>query len=99
MKAVMVLPALLLQRPHHKSKDREHIARLEDRLSRWHDGDIASLLHKCRTIQDHLGNGRSRRWNTCGESQTARSFQKLVAIGNVKATLRLVVEQTDSGCK
>ena len=58
MKAVMVLPALLLQRPHHKSKDREHIARLEDRLSRWHDGDIASLLHEGRTIQDRLGNGK-----------------------------------------
>ena len=98
MKAVMVLPALLLQRPHHKSKDREHIASLEDRLSTWQDSDIASLLHEGRTIQDCLGNSKSRRWNTCGESQTARSFQELDAIGNVKAVLRLVSEQTDSGC-
>lgn len=93
----MVLPARLLQKPHPKSKDKDHIARLEDRLSKWHDGDIASLLHEGRTIQDRLRNDKSRKWNTRGESQTARSFQKLVAVGNVKAALRLVSEQTDAG--
>ena len=88
MKAVMIMPALLLQSPHPKSKDKEHVARLDNRLTKWRDGDIVSLLHKGQTMQDRLRNDHC----------SARAFQKLVSVGNVKAALRLESEQTDSGC-
>ena len=88
MKAVMIMPALLLQRPHPKSKDKEQVARLEDRLTKWHEGDIISLLHEVRTIQDRLRNNRLQR-KPPDDHQGARALQKLVAVENVNAALRL----------
>ena len=81
LKAVMVLPALLLQKPL--------TVRLNDRFVRWQDGDIDSLLHEGRTIQSRLNTCQQRRHN---DAKVARSFEKLVAAGNVKAALRLVTE-------
>ena len=39
LKAAMVMPALLLQRPHVNSKSRDHLACLERRLPLWKDGN------------------------------------------------------------
>ena len=44
LKAAMVMPALLLQRPHRDSKSRDHVACLERRLPLWRNGNIKSLL-------------------------------------------------------
>ena len=44
LKAAMVVPSLLLQRPHSNSKSRDHINSLHRRLKLWHEGDIQSLL-------------------------------------------------------
>ena len=44
LKAAMVLPALLLQKPHAKSKAKEHSTHLEHRLNLWEKGDINSLV-------------------------------------------------------
>ena len=54
LKAAMVLPALVLQRPHPRSSAKDHTRCLEDGLSRWLKGSINSLLHKCRSIQGSL---------------------------------------------
>ena len=54
LKAAMVLPALLLQKPHIQSKSREHIKCLERRLHLWREGDIDALLAEGHTIQQHL---------------------------------------------
>lgn len=48
MKAVMVMPVWLFQKPHPKSKDKDHIPRLEDKLSKWHEGDVVSSSMKVR---------------------------------------------------
>ena len=48
LKAVTVIPALLLQRPHHE----DHSRLLEDRLVKWTKGDLESLLHEGQTIQN-----------------------------------------------
>ena len=54
MKAVMVLPALLLQTLHPRSKARDHGRLLEDRLLKWTRGDLESLLPEGQTIQSRL---------------------------------------------
>ena len=54
MKAVMVMPALLLQRPYPKSRAKDHSRVLEDRLLKWTKGDLESLLHEGQTIQSQL---------------------------------------------
>ena len=94
MKAVIVMPALL-QRPHPKSKAKDHSRVLEDRLLKWMNGDLESLLHEGQTIQSRLK--VNQRQHQDG-GQTARSFEKLVAMGNVKAAMRLITEHSDRGC-
>ena len=52
--AAMVLPTLLLQKPHSRSKSREHVRCLDRRLTLWKEGNIEALLHEGRTIQSHF---------------------------------------------
>ena len=54
LKSAMVLPALLLQKPHARSKSREHVKCLERRLLLWCEGDVDALLIEGQTIQQHL---------------------------------------------
>ena len=42
LKAAMILPALLLQKPHARSRTKEHTKHLERRLNLWKDGDLVS---------------------------------------------------------
>ena len=47
--AVMIMPALFLQKPHLSSKTRDHVACLQRRLISWQEGNIdnpeLSLIH------------------------------------------------------
>lgn len=49
---VMVMPALLLQRPHQSSKVKEHISCLERRLKAWSEVKIDLLLHDPESSSD-----------------------------------------------
>ena len=46
--AAMVMPALLLQKPHSKSKAKEHTTHLDRRLKQWMEGDIEGLQRRGR---------------------------------------------------
>ena len=94
LKCVMSMPALLLQKPHRSSKVKEHISCLERRLKLWVDGDIDSLLHEGRTIQNHLQNSPCSRKS---EVHLAQSFSKLMFEGKVKQALRLLAAQGKGG--
>ena len=52
LKAVMIMPSLLLQCPHCQSKHKESMGCLERRLSLWADGNILELLLEGQSIQD-----------------------------------------------
>ena len=54
LKAAMVMPILLLQKPHASSKAREHANCLHRRLQAWQEGDINSLIIEGCTIQHRL---------------------------------------------
>ena len=54
LKAVIVMPHLLLQKPHHSSKTKENISCLKRRMELWKDGDLACLLKEALTIQHRL---------------------------------------------
>ena len=95
MKAIMVLPALMLQRPYPKAKAKTCSETLGGRLKKWQDGDIDQLLHECHTIQSRL---RSSKNDNQGGGKMAQSFEKLVAVGNIKAALRLITEHDHGGC-
>ena len=54
LKAEMVMPALLLQKPHAMSKAREHVTCLQRRLEARERGDINSLVTEGRVEQHRL---------------------------------------------
>ena len=53
-KAIMVMPGLLLQKPSRKSKSKDHLTSLENRMKPWHAGEIMELLKETDTIQKDL---------------------------------------------
>ena len=85
--AVMVMPHLLLQKPHSRSKVKDHVKCLERRLSLWQRGDISALLLEGRTIQQKLTNTFSGDDHT---EKLAKSFSKHIRKGNVKSALRML---------
>ena len=54
LKAAIVLPILLLQKPSKKSKTKEHIQCLERRLTSWSNGELEELLKEGRAVQHRL---------------------------------------------
>ena len=88
--AVMSMPHLLLQKPHPKSKVKEHIRCLERRLVLWWEGNIEELLTEGRAIQQRL----KRKYRANYDSdELARSFSKFMRKGKVKSAIRLLAKQ------
>ena len=54
MKAAMIVPAFLLQKPHPLSKAKDHVLHLERCLQLWASRKLKELLHEGRTIQHQL---------------------------------------------
>ena len=92
LKAAMVMPSLLLRKPHASSKACEHADCLHRRLQAWQKGDVNNLVIEGRTIQARLKQN-SRNMSCVSEQQTARRFTKLMMQGKVKAALRLISEE------
>ena len=58
LKATFVFPILVLQKPHGRSKVRDHVNALDQRLKLWNDGLFEDLLKKGNTIQERFSRGR-----------------------------------------
>ena len=56
LKAVVVLPLLLLQNPSHRSKSKDQIRCIERRLILWKNGQLNDLLDEGCTLQKRLSN-------------------------------------------
>jgi hypothetical protein len=54
LKALVVLQVLLLQKPHSRSKSREHVEHLQRRLNLWKSGRFDELVREGRTLQHRL---------------------------------------------
>ena len=96
LKAAMTLPALVLQKPHAKSKVREHISCLKRRLSLWREGNITELLREGKAIQRPLKSHRPSK-DVNNDASKARKFSKLMMEGKVRAALRLLSTENQSG--
>ena len=83
----MIMPALLLQKPHASSKAREHATCLQRRLISWKEGDIDILILEGRTIQKHL-----RQVIGCrnDDHRITRIFTELMLEGKVRAAMRVL---------
>ncbi len=86
LKAAMVMPSLLLQKPALTSKAKDHTRHLERRLRAWKEGDFDGLVREARVIQQHLVDRGSR-----GNGDAlASTFSKLMLAGKTRAALRLL---------
>ena len=83
MKAVLVIPALLLQKPSKSSKSKDHHAALERRLKLWEEGKIEELLYEEHTIQERLKSPNSSMIIT----KISIKFRILMNKGNVNGAL------------
>lgn len=87
LKACSVMQCLLLQKPHSKSKTKEHTVCLVRRLNLWLQGKIDALISEGRCIQKHLVS------NTTAEIESekiARGFNRLMLQGKVRQAVRLI---------
>ena len=94
LKATLVLPSLLLQRPHPKLKDKENISCLERRLNEWSDGHLSILFDECKQIQSRLR--PSRPYDSDTSNRRATAFANLVFQGKIKNALRLLDSSSSS---
>ena len=58
LKSIMVMPALLLQKPSRTSKSKDHFLALSRRIELWEKGNINELLHEGVTIQTLLNSSK-----------------------------------------
>ena len=93
LKAAMVMPALLLQKPTFKSKSKEHSACLTRRMKLWLERDFDTLMKESRTIQNVL----SIKYKKYTLPQISKTFAKLMLQGKVNAALGLLDQQESSG--
>ena len=90
----MLIPLLLLQKPHPKSKAKDHVACLDRRLTEWDNGGIEDLVREGRSIQNHHAvNQRLTRFHNKLLGQT---FAKLMMAGRTASALRLLPESEKS---
>ncbi len=95
LKAAMVMPLLLLQKPHPTSKTKEHVCCLERRMRVWSSGNIEELVREGTTIQQHLPQGGLKERND--NQRVARTFTSLIMGGKVRAALCLVSDHGSAG--
>ena len=50
LRALLAMPALLLQNSNHRSKMKDNSLTLERHLKLWFDENVDSLFHEARTI-------------------------------------------------
>ena len=92
VKASMVLPTLVLQRPHPASRAKDHTQCLTRRMRAWRLGRIDELVREGRTIQKCLP---KRKPADQDEGQFQRTFSNLIFSGKISAAMRLLSEHGD----
>ena len=91
LKAVMIMPSLLLQKVSVKSTHAENKRHLERRLQLWKDAQIEELLMETSAIQRRLADNNKRNMNN---EEVARRFSKLMMQGKVNPAIRLLNEES-----
>ena len=93
LKATVIMPILLLQKPHRRSKTKDHITCLERRLQVWKEGNLNELTLEGRTIQSRL----SKFDKSMATQNLSCSFANLMFEGKTKAALDLLSHAEKGG--
>ena len=87
MKALMVLPTLLLQKTSRTSKYKDNVETLKRRLNQWKDGQIEKLLVEGKTIQERLFKDNVKNQSS---DRKATLFARFMENGKVNKALKLL---------
>ena len=93
IKAFMVLPSLMLQKPTSKSKAKEHSECLLRRLKQWKNRDLEQILKEVRLIQKRFKSNKK----TKSTEDISRIFGKLVMEGKISAALKFLDNESSCG--
>ena len=93
LKAVMIMPALLLQKPKYNSKARDHTDCLKRRLVSWENGQFDVIMSECRAIQKNIKATAS----SSTPEYLAKTFAKHVLNGRIGAAMKLLEKSESSG--
>ena len=88
LKAAMVMPHLLLQKPFISTKAKYHCEVLSQQLRAWKAGDLDGLLCKGRVIQQH-----ARHVTRHPKESLASSFLKMMLAEKTNAALRFLTKE------
>ena len=93
LQAVMTVPALLLQKPHNRSKAEDHTHCIKQCLEVWKAGRISELVQGRCVIQQHLPVPAASKM---GIDKFNSTFARLIFEGKIKAALCLLANFEDS---
>ena len=93
MKAVMIMPALLLQKPSKTSKAKQHAIALQRRLALWKRGDINGLIREGETIQEQLRKSKK----STSIKEISKDFIAKMSKGNVNGAMKLLTNNMENG--
>ena len=95
LKAFMVLPPLLLQKPSSKSKAKEHTQCLTRRLQQWKEGNINTLLREATCIQQKMLKRKPTSSKT--PEELSKIFARLIMQGKITAALKVLDKESQNG--
>ena len=93
LKAILIMPSLLLQKPSKTSKTKDHLKAVERRIELWIEGKIDELLFEGETIQSrvhHINTPKS-----IGE--LSKKFASLMEKRNKIGALKLLKSNMSNG--
>ena len=93
LKAIMVMPNLLLQNPCKESKTKDHIAALERRLYLCESGNILDLFKDAQTIQNGLKSVIKKKTI----EEISKRFKEQIGKGNVNRAIKLLTNNMQHG--
>ena len=94
MKAFMVLPDLLLQKPSRRSKAKDNTQALKRRIDEWNKGNISGLLKEAKLIQSKLDAYHRKHRNN---EAIAKTFAALIGDGKINAAMKMLDEDCSGG--
>ena len=93
LKAVHVMPALLLQKPIKSSKAKDHLQALERRIKLWNEGNIERLLYEGMTTQQRLTSDKEG----MTIAKISLKCKNLMSKENVSGSLKLLTNNMHIG--
>ena len=97
LKALMVIPALLLQKPKFYSKLDSRLVRscLQRHLDLWLNGEFMALFNEGLILQNHISSRPP--YSHCDDQHSSGRFAHLMMEGRVDAALRYLAPTCNCG--